>query len=817
MKFANLLFKPKWQDKNVDVRRASVASDSDAELIAALPELVRADPESSVRLVALKRLNDYELWRERSTGDADNTLRRTARAAYLTQLCADFPGGPALPRRMAELETLSADELEKVAASATIRELRADALRRIRKPAFLAERALSDPDPALRLEALHAIGDLTLLEKIAERARKTDKIISRSARAMAENLRVDSGDPKVILERARTLCDRLEILMRTAGSRASTQLADIETDWKKLGASIPADVVKRFEGARAVILAPPAKPEEIEAQPPVIESDVATVPVVEADSIASKLRIDAAFAAAQADAQRRRERRDEHIRALNESIVRYESAIDAGDSTNANRIGGEIDSLVTSIPDLPGSMQKALAPLHDRCAELQRWSQWSNNQRRKAICEEIEALPPSLHPDALATRIREFRDEWQRLAQLSQAPEALERRFQGLANRLYKSTRPYFDKRDEMRRTHGDGVTQLLGRAESVADDSAEWKAMAELRAELSTALRSLDRVEPRERTALAKRIKIQLDRFHSRIKAHEEETATAKSKLIARAKSLIDVADPRDITRQARALQTEWTALGNGQRSTDQKLWREFRSACDAAFGKLDTQRKERDEHDASQRTQATTLIDEIESLGSSDTATDKLRNALRDVDTRWQALGFSDRAMDQRYRQGREHVARVISDSARKTRLQRFTHALQKYRLLRDIESGRTTKDQSASQWSELDCARSEFDPLLQTRFDRRPNETISTQADTDAAADLMVRLEFLAGIESPASERQRRMDHQVQRLSSRMRGGESNDAETELDSLLRQWFALDATSRQDFDDRFVNAAKRAIDNLP
>src|SRR6202161_1431398 len=135
-------------------------------LLTAMPELARSDPDASVRLAALKRVNDYELWRGRSTGDADPTLRRAARTAYMQQLCADLPGGPALARRIAELETLSDEELEQVAISSQWRELRADALTRLRKPALFADRALNDPDAALRLDALHRIDDVALLDRV---------------------------------------------------------------------------------------------------------------------------------------------------------------------------------------------------------------------------------------------------------------------------------------------------------------------------------------------------------------------------------------------------------------------------------------------------------------------------------------------------------------------------------------------------------------------------------------------------------------------------------------------------------------------------
>ena len=253
MKLAKLLFKPKWQEKNADIRRVAVATDNDPDLIAALPELLRSDPDATVRLAALKRLDDYEFWRERSTNDADNGLRRTARAAYLARLCSDSGNVPALPRRIAELETLTPDELEKVASTAADRELRADALTRISKPAFLGERALNDADSALRMNALERIVDASQLERIAERARKTDKVISRVARERAAAMRVERGDKKTISDRSVALCERIETLMRVAGSQSSAHLAAIEQEWLALGPAIPADIAARYVGARSII------------------------------------------------------------------------------------------------------------------------------------------------------------------------------------------------------------------------------------------------------------------------------------------------------------------------------------------------------------------------------------------------------------------------------------------------------------------------------------------------------------------------------------------------------------------------------------
>ncbi|HEX4479417.1 MAG TPA: DUF349 domain-containing protein [Rudaea sp.] len=804
MKLGKLLFKPKWQDKDAAIRRVAVANDIDADLIAALPELLRGDPDAGVRLAALKRVNDYELWRERSTGDSEHTVRTAARAAYLQQFCADLPGGPPLPRRIAELETLSDDELERVATSAAWRELRTDALKRLRKPTLFLDRALNDSDAVLRLEALHRIDDVALLDRAAERARKTDKVISRRAKELADALRVERGDAAVINERARRLCERMETLMRTS-SRDLESVAAIDTEWQRLGATIPAELARRYDGARAVVFAPPPQREgKIVADVPIAAPELPIEPLV------SQTYPDTAVTAATEETKRQRQQFEAKTRELSECVARFQSAVDSGDTAAAAKAHAEIDSLVAGIGTLPASLRSTLAPVRERESELQRWLHWSNNRRRKAICGEIETLSGA-HPDALATRVRELRDEWQRLSTSTPAPAALEQRFQHVSNRLLRTARPYFEKREEVRRTHGDEMNALLGRADALAE-SEDWKAMLALRTELSAALRALDRVDPRERSAFAKRIKKHMDALGQRIAAHDTDIEQAKSRLIERAEKLAETSDSRETAKQARELQTQWTALGSGRRSTDQKQWRLFRTACDAAFGKLSEQRKEREEKSATQRAQAVTIVERLESVAATDAEPDALRAALREAETQWQAN--ADRALESRFREARDAIARVVKDAARRKRLRRFTQAIDKDALLRDAEPTALALDEQS--WTQIGASAPEFEAHFRRRLERIGAEENSA-ASAEHVIDLLVRLESLAGIESPAKDRQRRMNLQVQRLSARVRHGQSASPEDELSTILSDWFALageiDAESRK----RFERAAKTAVDNLP
>jgi len=859
MKIARILFKPKWQDKDATVRLTAIIADQDPELLAALPELTRSDPDARVRLAALKRLGDYERWRERSTGDADADVRRTARATYLAMLCSDAASNPPLRRRVSELETLSPAEIETVATSAKDRELRAAALAMATRPALLAERAITDPDPALRLAALERISDAATLERIAERARKTDKAISRLARERLETVRIGSGDAGAIVAKARLLCERIEVLLRDP--HAGTSPDSIQHQWTALGANVPAELQTRFAGAIALLnqfradkarvsesaaIAAIAPVVEAEPQPPataVLENEPNTAPADatenETDSLAadaasssvsealaSRARFDAALVSASEESRREREQRQARLVHIEELVPRYAESLDKGDTASAQAARNEIAGICSQLGATPAAVERSLTPLHARYAELKRWQHWSNQRRRRELCDAIEALTETgAHPDAIATRVREAREEWQRLDAAEGGDGAAEssglaRRFFGASQRALKPAQKYFEKRDAVRDTHRVQLDALLARVDAVASDAGDWKAMVSLRHELATELRSLDRFSPRDRTALAKRIKQAIAVLATRIDARANEVKTAKERLIAQAGALSEKAD-RNSIRTVRELQQQWTALGEGLRGVDQKQWRDFRAACDRVFAGLDAERKEREAQTVALAGQAQAIVDEIEALlGEQDLETETLKTRRRELEQRWREVASNDRSLDQRWRKALDALTARSAGREREKRLARYSLALQKYALLHELEHGAGATDTLTARWDSHPALLAAFAQPLELRWDRARAGTIEPDdADTiDAARDALVRMEFATGSASPAEDRQRRMDYQVARLSARMRGAApTSDADSELIEMLSIWFALPGPLPEELEQRFDAAARTALDALP
>ena len=302
------------------------------------------------------------------------------------------------------------------------------------------------------------------------------------------------------------------------------------------------------------------------------------------------------------------------------------------------------------------------------------------------------------------------------------------------------------------------------------------------------------------------------------RLEARAQSVEQAKSRLIEQAQALSQHAE-RGAARAARELQQQWTAIGEGVRSTDQKQWREFRAACDRVFAALDAGRKERDSQAAALIGQAQAIVDEAETLANDPAIdSDALLARRRELDSRWRAVTTNDQRLDQRWRKALDKLSARGAERAREKRLARYALALQKYAMLRELECGEQTAELLAPRWDAHPGLVAEFGAPLADRWTRacRGDCVSADVTEVEAARDLLTRLEFSAGIASPAEDRQRRMDYQVARLSARMRGGVSMTPECELDEVLSAWFGQPPQPAE-LEQRFERAAQAAMGALP
>lgn len=385
-----------------------------------------------------------------------------------------------------------------------------------------------------------------------------------------------------------------------------------------------------------------------------------------------------------------------------------------------------------------------------------------------------------------------------------------------------RSARPYFEKRDQLRKSQAEEIEALLRRhAENIHND--DIKQIITLRNTASNMLRSLDRLDPRDRGSYAERLKSAIRNLSEHIKNHDEDVEKIKRRLITQAQALID-SDPNIAIRQIRELQKSWQVSGQGRRRTDQEQWEGFRSACDAVFKKLDATRAEQIAKEATTLAETTAIVTELENFLTEFTAFENFDRArLQAIKLRWQNMGSSDRKLAQRYQTALQAIDKRRLQLQKEQNLARYRDADQAYRLIREVEHGvlNVNAEQTISQ--QLSTISSEFRSVLESRWQRMQanSETpILSEEALEQANQLLVEFEYLAGLDSPEFERQRRMDYQVSRLSARLRGDATTQgAEQELTALLQEWFALPPLthdSATQMEARYQRALKSILDAL-
>ncbi len=773
---------------------------------------VRA-PEAGLRLAALARVSRPALLAERATADADAGVREAALARIDDE---------AQLARIVE-RARKGDKKTSRDAAARLEQLRlargdADAVREHARALCSSLEAIvrgGDAGDAQRIDAAWnaIIGEI-------------DAAL-RTRYAAARELYELSRDPLRVAELRKRARDRERVAQELAALEHELAAADAVQQRDALALRFER-LAERFAAGAAADAAGPqvADAQRVRAiaqrvqdllDMPLAATTVAADPAPDPDQAGRESRT----AAAAARRERERAEREAQITALDAALAAVEPALEAGNSIAAHAGWPTVVELRRRIGDaLPAALRARLADADAQYARLSEWQRWSDNHRRRQLCEEIEALPASgLHPDAVATRLREAQAEWARLDQLEGKPasanDGLGRRFRALCRAAIEPTRPYFEKRDELRRSHSRQLQELIARANAATAETEPLAAITALRREAAQGLRMLDDVDPRERKGLAQKLKDALAALDQRVDASHAAVEAAKSAMIEQATALAGQADLRGAMNAARDLQKRWQAAGNGRRGRDEAQWRAFRKAVDAVFSRADQERSERITRDRESLDAAAAVCAGLEALAAAAEAAPRAEVAR--LDAEWSALGIADPALRQRHQNAHAALRDAHGRRQRAERRARFDTWLAHHRELVRAERGECDAPAMQAARAALPPL-SIAEPLMREREAALASGPRADDRDDEARRDCVIEIEQLAGIESPAEDLQRRRELQLGKLSARMRGDLAGAPLEQLEALLVRYSGLRgaADAAQAQDRRFEQAVMRMLDDL-
>ncbi|MFD4429927.1 DUF349 domain-containing protein [Nocardia sp. NPDC058497] len=250
--------------------------------------------------------------------------------------------------------------------------------------------------------------------------------------------------------------------------------------------------------------------------------------------------------------------------------------------------------------------------------------------------------------------------------------DGLATRLQAITEHSEEAAAHAKEEKERARHEHTERKEALAAEAEQIAAESTQWKHAGDRLREILDEWKSIRGVDRKVDDALWKRYSKAREAFNRRRGAHfaelDRERASAKTRkeeLCVRAEELSGSTDWTGTAAVFRDLLTEWKAAGRAPREADEALWRRFKSAQDVFFAARNAVVSERDaefEHNATAKQELLRAYEHIDPAAGLDAA----RNALRELQDKWDAIGKVPRERMQELEGKLRAIEKRVRDAA-------------------------------------------------------------------------------------------------------------------------------------------------------
>ena len=481
------------------------------------------------------------------------------------------------------------------------------------------------------------------------------------------------------------------------------------------------------------------------------------------------------------------------LQRLNDIVGKLEAHIDAGNLASATGLEGEGRRVLHSLPAATAKrVQGDFVALSVRVQELKDWRTFATHPKREQFLTEMEKLAAQpLEPPLQAERIRELRQAWKELGAITNhSDRRLFDRFNHAAEVAFKPCREYFDAQAAARKFNLEQRRTICADLEAYLDgmnwEHADWRAAERILYAAREEWRKYHPVDRSPGRKLDTRFDALTARLHAKLSTEWDRNVAAKQAIVDDAAAVLAAGgEPRQAIDKVKALQQRWRSIGIVPRRVDQRLWKAFRSACDAVFEQRDTARAEQRHAVESQLAQAEQLCTDFQRAvegASSDTAQPSL---LAEFNARFAALGDlprdTARRVEQRFRDIERGYRLLMRQGQHDAVMRNVDRLYDVDAALAELEhafiEGTSSHAEMTQRLEAVDGLNLDrpgpFAERVQALL-RGEAQALRTAASTIAAGrhKLAIEMEVAAGLETPAAYQQDRLAFQVERLNHGMK---------------------------------------------
>ncbi|MGB0178350.1 MAG: DUF349 domain-containing protein, partial [Owenweeksia sp.] len=275
-----------------------------------------------------------------------------------------------------------------------------------------------------------------------------------------------------------------------------------------------------------------------------------------------------------------------------------------------------------------------------------------NHEKKEALINKAEELAGLEDVRQAFGELQKLHKQWKNAGPVEREHrEPMWERFSNATKKLHERREEYYEslkeKRDELIEQKKQLVQRLNDYPFNEINTHSGWqKSIKDIEA-IRQEFRKLGRINHPENDVIWDQFREVLrtfnrkkNGFYKELKKEHHENLEKKRALLEIAENLKNSDDWRNTTQEMKRIQAQWKRIGHVPRSESDKIWKQFRGACNHFFNRLTEHNKELDKEFEGNLEAKQAIIEDLKNFKPGDSQKESVKT-LKDVINKWKAVG--------------------------------------------------------------------------------------------------------------------------------------------------------------------------------
>lgn len=260
--------------------------------------------------------------------------------------------------------------------------------------------------------------------------------------------------------------------------------------------------------------------------------------------------------------------------------------------------------------------------------EIKEYDFKKNLDLKKNVIDQLNKLKDSDKIKEIESELKKLQNEWEDIGPTVQEEwEAIKEEYWSTVRGLYERIKEHYDQLREKMQDNIAAKKELIARTQNLIQQDRpsvkSWNKQTKTLLDLQSDWKKIGFGPKKENEEVWKEFRNLCDQFFKEkseyfenVQGEFDELAAKKEKLIEEVEKLKDSEDWKETTYKIIKIQKTWKEIGSAGQKNEQRLWKQFRTACDYFFAQKDNHFKRLDQEKDENLKQKQDLIQEIESF---------------------------------------------------------------------------------------------------------------------------------------------------------------------------------------------------------